>query len=1265
MGAERGTGVPAPTRRRIQGALLGGAAASLLLSLLPVLPAAVATAVGSASSGTGAVENESASTRAQLSGEPVEVTAERTEYTTTTANPDGTFTLTQSAAPQRAKGADGGWRDVDATLERRPDGSIGPKAAVVDLRFSKGGSGGGLIRLNGRNGSLTFDWPTALPAPTLSGDTATYPEVFSGVDLQLTATTEGYREVLVVKTAEAAANPALAQIKLGVHADGLRVVAGVGGGISALDANGNAVFKGPAGLMWDSAGTPSSSVSPQMVTMKALGQSSSAQEQVASATDGGEQPAQETDSPSKGDASAVLPVQVHDGAVSVSPDLGLLRGEKTVYPVYIDPPLGLGYSERTVLSSDGDRFWQFSGDYGVGYCGNADGYYCGNGYTNRMYYEFAPTKLAGKKILDATFRAYETWSFNCDAHWVDLVRTDNISEATRWPGPTQRDWMGDRYVANGRGDLCSPSQPRSWVEFNDNPAEPDENLTPTVQSFADGKIARLTLMLRAKDESDPRAWKRFNQNAELQIQYVPKPGVPTQTGVIPGDGTTAYCEPEAKPTIVTRADPVVQAAVQTQVQPASGEYQGALRAHLVVEKKGTDGKWGASWSATSPSTGYHVDNTLEKVRISSREDGSLYRLRALTQSHWTYAGVTSSASSTYSSWCYFKMDTTAPKAPQITLVENNPYTCTAAATCTGTGGPGVVGKFKLTPNAADKDIEGYRWYLQDPRTVRETDSAKAVPETVVDVAPRTGGTLTLVVEARDVRKRWGPKTEYSFKVALPTGPTGEWRFTEGTGASAANSGSDGARQPVTLYAQSGTAATWSVQGRRGEGDYSLRLNDDLTDPAKRIGYATTPMPVNTANSFTVSTWVMLTDASSTRAVLAAPGTNGVAFTVYYSAGDKKWVLNRTNHDGTTGLVAIRSVADYDNPPVNVWTHLAGVFSTGTCAQAPCADGRSPEADDTLQLFVNGRPQGTPVNLKSASSTYQPWSATGDMQLGRARVNGTYTQYFMGRVDETKVWQRALDEEELRWESGLKTDNVAATALVGQWKGDTAASGATTIRESSPYPAGDLKLTNATVDGEGVVALNGTSAYLSTTGPVADESASFTVTAFVKLDSAKLADKPVGYRAQVFGQATPAGGQSSWALWAEKMAPDTFVWRFGRTAVDGSGKVVATAVVGSDDVAALDDGVQITGVYDATEMTDAGSFGKLHLFLSDAEQATDTAAADFTAYSQGSGELSVGRGAAAGTTGHYLPGTVSEVRVWAGAMSADQIPAQVLPAAPTS
>lgn len=229
-----------------------------------------------------------------------------------------------------------------------------------------------------------------------------------------------------------------------------------------------------------------------------------------------------------GDADAELPVQVDENSVTVKPDLGLLRGKDTVYPVFIDPPVGLGVSERTVLSSDGDHFWQFDGDYGVGNCSTSGPYYCGSNYTNRMYFEFSPAQLSGKYVLDATFRAKETWSFNCTPHWVDLERTNNISDATRWPGPTDLDQMGDRNVSAGRGDQCSPDQPDSWIEFNDNPDETDENLASTVRSFAAGKFSRLTLMLRAKDEGDASSWKRFDDNAELQVTYVPQPGVPAE-----------------------------------------------------------------------------------------------------------------------------------------------------------------------------------------------------------------------------------------------------------------------------------------------------------------------------------------------------------------------------------------------------------------------------------------------------------------------------------------------------------------------------------------------------------------------------------------------------------------------------------------------------------------------------------------------------------------------------------------------------------------
>ncbi|MFF0747158.1 LamG-like jellyroll fold domain-containing protein [Streptomyces sp. NPDC004111] len=1190
----------------------------------------------------------------------MEVESERTEYTSTTANPDGTFTLTQNTTPQRARGKDGAWHAIDTTLVRRPDGSVGPKSAVADLGFSGGGDGKGLIRLGHLKGSMSLGWPGSLPEPKLSGAQATYPEVLPGVDLQLTAEAEGFRQVLVVKSAQAAANPALEQIRLTSSGDGLQIVPGADRGIRAIDADGNAVFSGPSGLMWDSAGTPAEPDPTGPAFKKAAPQRA--------ATEGGS-PQEEGTHPDAGDVKADLPVQVGQGSVTVKPDLNLLRGQKTVYPVYIDPPVGLDLSERTVLSSDGDRFWNFNGDYGVGNCSQSGPYYCDRYHVNRMFFEFAPTKLAGKQVVDATFRAYETWSWDCTARLVNLTRTDNISEGTRWPGPAYRDLMADRWISAGRGDLCSPSQPDSWVEFHDNPAEPDENLTASVRDLANGKFSRLTLRLSAGDEGDPDAWKRFDDNAQLQVVYVPKPGVPSKVGIIPNNGAQQYCSRTATaPTTVTIPSPIVQAAVETAVQPTANEAKGELQAEFEIERSSNGqptGAWSKFWSDYRPKPGWHADGTLEKAPTAALADGGLYRYKARTESHLNYAGKNTELWSAYTPWCYFTYDAGAPKAPVIT--SGGPYTQCTATLCEGKGGPGVPGTFTFQPNAADKDIKSYRWRLMTSDQAGATTVAGSLV-TVKNVTPSLSGTYVLSVEASDLaagRVRWGAPAEYTFKVQSPQGPVGQWRFDDSapgaTGITAKDTATDGTRHDVTLRQPvAGTAATWSALGRRGvdiqtvndtevvRRDYSLRLNDDLDDPAKRLGYASSAgAPVNSKDSFTLSAWVLLEDDTVNHAVAAAPGTYGSAFTLYYSKDYKRWVFNRTATDAQSNPVYLRSVSAA--PPVkHVWTHLTGVFDNHNTTAA---------GDDTIQLFVNGRPQGAPVNLTAGSAAYTPWVAAGDLQIGRSRALGAYQEYFLGRIDEMRVWQRALSPAEVLDESRMLENSVPQAALVGYW--DAAGTTNNVVPEWTSYPVDGMALSpsGATANPEdNEVDLDGTSGYLSTTGPAVDETGAFTVTATVRLDKAKLGAKPVGYRAAVFSQANPGNQESSWSLWVEKMSAEgdgAYVWSFSRTAVNAAGEIVETTSAKDEWPAVLDTWSQVTGVYDG--QNEPGS-GNTHLYIGDVEQ---PGAPAFTALSQGTGVLSVGGESDSGKIGRFLPGALDNVRIWAGAMTAEQVRTKVL------
>ncbi|MET9565519.1 LamG domain-containing protein [Streptomyces tauricus] len=1108
-----------------------------------------------------------------------------------------------------------------------------PRSAPVDLEFSGGGDGGDMIRLGKDGRSFTLGWPGTLPEPALAGPTATYVNVLQGVDLQLTATAEGYRQVLVVRSGDAASSGELEQLRFTAAADGLEVTSGAGGGLRAVDEDGNAVFNGPAGQMWDSAGAESSE--PQSQSLR------SAKAQEGPGVASGQAPVQ----PGKGDASAVLPVQVMDGTVTVKPDLGLLRGPATVYPVYIDPPVGLGRSERTKISSDGDRFWQFDGDLGVGRCGAADGYYCGDNYIDRMLFEFGPGKLSGKYVLDATFRAYETWSFNCEAKWLNLVRTNNISEGTRWPGPATIDHMGDRLVSAGRGENCSPDQPDKWVEFNDDPAQPEENLTSTVRAFADGKFSRLTLMLWAKDENDPRAWKRFDDNAELQVTYVHRPGQPTDVGLIPGDGKTAYCEKtSSKPLTVTRLDPMVQARVQTKIQPGSGEEKGSLQAEFVVENKHPDGTWATAWTDFRPrDAGWDPDGTLEKVRTDKRGDGGVYRYRARTQSHWASGGKSGDLYSSYSSWCYFTVDASAPKVPQI--INNGPYRECADNDCPGLGGPGTPGSFTFKANTADKDVTSFKWRLIAGSTGRVNEADGGSP--TVSVVPQLGGTQVLSVWGIDVRGRGGTPAEFIFKVAPPEAESGRWHLDDATREAGTRTAQDtatvGTRHPATL---TNAGAGWSTMARSGDADQSLWLND-TSSTTQQTGYAATSSPaVITKDSFTVSAWAYLTDATETRVVLSqSSATLGQALSLSYSPGDQRWGFTRSATDANDP-VWVRSPADQP-ATLNVWTHLAGVFDT---------EGDTDPKNDTIQLYVNGRPQGQPVNLYAKSSAYLPWSASGGLNIGRSPGG----QYFHGRVDEVAVWQYALEPVDIAREaSALDSVDAPMNELVAQWDATSATGSEIAERTAYPRPAMKLSASGAVLNEDSnALTLDGKSGYASGAGPVIDESGSFTVSASVQLDAGKLADKPVGYRGQVAGQRI--GGESSWALWVTKPGDGAYQWKFTRTAVGPDGKVTRSAEVPAMELAETDTWVQLTGVFDALEVSDPDDLqpGRLHLYVNQDEQ-FDSSAASFTSAQQGDGELAMGRGAAGGSTGNHLLGNLGDLRIWAGAMNSAQIRSQVM------
>lgn len=154
-------------------------------------------------------------------GHDVPVESLTTETSTVTANPDGMFTSTTNVMPVRVlKG--GVWTPVDATLGANPDGTLSPKATPNGVTLSSGGSGP-LVTLTNQDGhSMALTMPFALPAPTVSDDTAVYKSVLPGVDLSVSVTDQGgFSDVLVVHDATAAADPHIKQLTEAASTEGL------------------------------------------------------------------------------------------------------------------------------------------------------------------------------------------------------------------------------------------------------------------------------------------------------------------------------------------------------------------------------------------------------------------------------------------------------------------------------------------------------------------------------------------------------------------------------------------------------------------------------------------------------------------------------------------------------------------------------------------------------------------------------------------------------------------------------------------------------------------------------------------------------------------------------------------------------------------------------------------------------------------------------------------------------------------------------------
>ena len=237
----------------MRSAVLIAAVGTVPLTGLPVLaPSANATVVASATQATIPAQDDterpdsvSAMVTARVSGHRVEDLSQRSEDTQVFANSDGTWTAENSLGPERVQNDDGSWSDIDTTLEP-VDGGFAPKHAASDLVLSDGGDTTfAAMAEDGKD--LAWKWPTALPAPEIVGNTATYRDAVDGGDLVVRATATGFSHDIVLNERPDRA----VTFPVPVATDGSTVTKEGNGDLSITTKSGDDLVSAPAPVMYD------------------------------------------------------------------------------------------------------------------------------------------------------------------------------------------------------------------------------------------------------------------------------------------------------------------------------------------------------------------------------------------------------------------------------------------------------------------------------------------------------------------------------------------------------------------------------------------------------------------------------------------------------------------------------------------------------------------------------------------------------------------------------------------------------------------------------------------------------------------------------------------------------------------------------------------------------------------------------------------------------------------------------------------------------
>ncbi|WP_245790441.1 DNRLRE domain-containing protein [Streptomyces monashensis] len=445
---------------------------------------------------------DAAQAAAAVQDRRVEVLQLRSETDTVYANPDGTLTRETAAGPIRMI-RDGRWVDVDVDFKAVEGGKVAAKAHPKQLQLA--GRGGALpqsiegaakapaseardlVTLGTGRNRLAVQWKAGLPAPVLDGNVATYKGAVPGGDLIVAATRTGFEQFLRLNRAPENGAPMVLPMTV---PDGVTVRQNADGSVSFADARGEERTRMPAPVMWDAT-----------VDKKSLEHANT--------------------------RPVRMQVAQHGNTVelTLTPDTGWLSDPSTRYPVTIDPATDTLDTLFDTFVQGGDTTDQSANtDLKVGWPGDHAG---SVKRTARSFLTFRTSNFADSLVSRATLKLWNYHSWSCEKRGWEVWAADPADKNTRW---TSQPKLKEKVAtsAETRSASCTGA---GWVSAD---------VTKLAQTWSSEKADEGSIALKAADESDTYAWKRFHSaeapdqdqvpTLEVTYNYRPYNGTNLQAG---------------------------------------------------------------------------------------------------------------------------------------------------------------------------------------------------------------------------------------------------------------------------------------------------------------------------------------------------------------------------------------------------------------------------------------------------------------------------------------------------------------------------------------------------------------------------------------------------------------------------------------------------------------------------------------------------------------------------------------------------------------